>query len=504
MASTPLTVSEATPSAKPLTRWQKIIYGTGDWGKASFNSLRQIFYAIFLTDVVGLDPRLASFAALIAILWDAINDPLIGTLSDNVRTRWGRRRPFFLWFSIPFGLAFLVLWWAPPWESQWLLMLTVTLAYMLSDTIQTLVTVPYLALTPEIAPGYDERTSLTSYRMFFNLAASLTTVVAAPTIVDLAINAGLSQQRGYLLVAGLFGIMAVIPFMLLFFTIREKEIPPLEESDKIPFLKTIRLLWENIPFRYVTTIYVINWISFDVVAMMIPYYLLYWIAQGDMLAKANLFGQKLALESAVLGIIMLVATLSIPLWNLVARRFSKRSAYIGGMTFWIVVQTLIFLLQPGQFNLILVFAFFAGFSVSTAHIMPEAIFPDVIDWDELRTRTRHEGMYYGAINFMRKLSSALAIFIALQVLGWFGYQNPPDGALIFNQSSHALLGIRLLTGPLVVLFLIAAIVTAWFYPLTRERQARIQLAIQRRKAREDRRRRQKEPVTIEGSDSYAK
>ncbi len=489
---------------KPISRWQKIIYGSGDWGKASFNSLRQIFYAIFLTDTVGLDPRLASFAALIAILWDAVNDPLIGTLSDNVRSRWGRRRPFFILFSIPFGLAFLVLWWAPPWESQWLLMLTVTLAYMFSDTIQTLVTVPYLALTPEIAPGYDERTSLTSYRMFFNLAATLTTVVAAPTIIDMAINAGLSQQRGYLLVAGMFGILAVIPFMLLFFTIREREVPPLEQNEKIPFLKTVRLLWENIPFRYVTTIYVINWISFDVVAMMIPYYLLYWIAQGDMLAKANLFGQKLALESAVLGIIMLVATLSIPLWNLVARRFSKRSAYIGGMSFWIVVQTLIFLLQPGQFNLVLLFSFFAGFSVSTAHIMPEAIFPDVIDWDELRTRTRHEGMYYGAINFMRKLSSALAIFIALQVLGWFGYQTPPEGALIFSQSSTALLGIRLLTGPMVVLFLIAAIIAAWFYPLSRERQVRIRLAITHRKSREDRQRRQKMQTAIEDNDSYAK
>jgi Na+/melibiose symporter-like transporter len=82
-----------------------LIYGSGDWGRASFNSLRQIFYAIFLTDVVGLEARLASFAALIAILWDAINDPLIGTLSDNVRSRWGRRRPFFLFFSVPIGLA---------------------------------------------------------------------------------------------------------------------------------------------------------------------------------------------------------------------------------------------------------------------------------------------------------------------------------------------------------------------------------------------------------------
>ena len=151
----------------------KIIYGTGDWGVAAFNTLRQIFYAIFLTDVVGLDPRLASFAAFIGVIWDAVNDPLVGAWSDKLRTRWGRRRPFLLLFAIPYGLAFLILWWAPPWKSQILLMIHMMLAYALSDTFQTLVVVPFHALTPEMTSDYDERTSLASYRMFFNFLASL-------------------------------------------------------------------------------------------------------------------------------------------------------------------------------------------------------------------------------------------------------------------------------------------------------------------------------------------
>ena len=71
-----------------LSFWTKLAYGTGDWSLASFGTLRQVFYAIFLTDVVGLEPRLASFAALIGILWDAVNDPIIGTISDRVRSRW--------------------------------------------------------------------------------------------------------------------------------------------------------------------------------------------------------------------------------------------------------------------------------------------------------------------------------------------------------------------------------------------------------------------------------
>ena len=94
----------------------KLVYGTGDWGMATFNTMRQIFYAIFLTDVVGLRPGLASFAAFIGVIWDAINDPLVGVLSDRMQSKWGRRRPFLLVFAIPYALAFVVLWWTKPWE----------------------------------------------------------------------------------------------------------------------------------------------------------------------------------------------------------------------------------------------------------------------------------------------------------------------------------------------------------------------------------------------------
>jgi len=183
----------ATKEAR-LSIWTKLVFGFGDWSSSSFGTLRQIFYAIFITDVVGLEPRLASIAALIGIFWDAVNDPLVGVLSDRIKTKWGRRRPFLLWFSVPFGLGFIILWWAPPFESQIALAAFVTFAFMLSDTFQTLVIVPLYALTPEITLDYDERTSLTGYRMFFNLFASLVTAVAAPAIVDSVLASGATLQ----------------------------------------------------------------------------------------------------------------------------------------------------------------------------------------------------------------------------------------------------------------------------------------------------------------------
>ena len=476
--------TDIAPQQKGLNLLTKLIYGSGDWGRASFNTLRQIFYAIFLTDVVGIDPRLASIAALVSTLWDAINDPLVGSISDKVHTRWGRRRPFLLFFSIPFAAAFIILWWAPPWKSQIALTISVTLAYMLADTIQTLVTVPYLSLTPELATEYDQRTSLTSFRMFFNLIASLATAVSAPIIVDSALKSGAGAQQGYMIVAALFGGLAAIPFLLIFFRIKERPVREKEIAGKVNLSETIRILINNAPFRFATGIYVLNWISFDLVSLMLPYFLIYWISSGDMISQVNLLGMNISLTSVVLGVLLIVAVAAIPIWSMIAQKFSKRWAYIVGMIFWIIVQMAIFSIQPGQVTTTIILAALAGLSVSTAHIMPEAIFPDVIDWDEFRSHKRREGTYYGAVNFLRKLSSAGAIFLALQILGWFGYQTPPRNALQFTQSAETVTAIRFLTGPVVAILLLAAIFIAWRYPLSRERQHRIQRALARRQKRE--------------------
>ena len=476
------------PSAEAASRTQrlpfltKVVYGSGDWGMASFGTLRQIFYAIFLTDVVGLNPFLASFAALAGIIWDAINDPIVGILSDRVHTRWGRRRPFLLFFSIPFGLGFLLLWWAPPWESQLALAITVSLAYMISDTFQSLITIPFFALTPEITSDYDERTSLTGYRMFFNLLASLSTAVVAPIVVDAALKAGLNQQQGYMIVAAMFGSLAAVPFLLIFWVVREKYAQEEVAQEKIALLETLRTAWSNIPFRFATAIYMLNWITFDLVALMLPYFLVYWVAQGNLLGSVSWLGD-LSLESAVLGLLLVTAILALPVWLWLSQRTSKRSAYLIGMSFWAVVQLLLFGVQPGQVNLVLFLSILAGLSVSTAHVLPEAIFPDVIEWDELRTRRRQEGIYYGVKNFVRKLTGAVAIFFALQVLGWFGYQSPPEGALQFSQPASAQQAIRWLTGPVGALLLLSAIGAAWFYPLTRERHARIRRLLEKRRRR---------------------
>ena len=272
--------------------------------------MRSIFYALYLTDVVGLEPRLASFGALAGIVWDAVNDPLIGLLSDRLRTRWGRRRPFLLWFAVPFGFSFVILWSAPNWESQAALLTYVTLSFMLSDTLTTLVAVPYLSLTPELTRDYDERTSLASFRTVFQLLAAMTVAVAAPMIVDAVIESGGSQQQGFMLAGAVFGGLGAIPLFLVGWFVRERSTP--ERQESISFRESLRVAWSNIPFRYAAGIYMFNWSAVDMVAVTFPFFLLYWIAGGDLLAKIHFLGLDLALESAFFGVLMLTCILCVP------------------------------------------------------------------------------------------------------------------------------------------------------------------------------------------------
>jgi GPH family glycoside/pentoside/hexuronide:cation symporter len=459
----------------------KLLYGSGDWGISSIGMMRSIFYAIYLTDVVGLEPRLASFGALAGIVWDAVNDPIIGILSDRLHTRWGRRRPFLLWFSIPFGLSFVVLWSAPNWDNQIALMIYVTLAFMLADTLQTLVSVPFLSLTPELTPDYDERTTLTSFRSFFQLVGALSVVIAAPAMVDMVLSSGGTQQQGFMLVGAIFGSIGVIPLLLLGIFVRETSTP--EQQESMPFRETLREAWRNVPFRFAVGIHMLNWSAVDMVAVTFPYFLLYWVARGDLLAKINILGFNLAYQSAFFGILMSVCILFIPFWLWMAKRYDKRTAYRIGMTIWVFAALMIYTIQPGQTDYLLFIAALAGIGVSAAYTLPDSIFADVIEWDELRTRRRQEGIFYGMRTLIRKLTGALVIFMTLQLLGWSGYVSPPEGAIRFMQSDSALQMIRLLVSPFGATIVSGTILFAWLFPLSREQYTKIQKLLEQRRGR---------------------
>jgi len=360
-------------------------------------------------------------------------------------------------------------------------MIYVTAAFMLADTLQTLISVPFLSLTPELTPDYDERTTLTSFRSFFQLVGAMTVVIAAPAIVDMVLVGGGTQQQGFMTVGAIFGGIGAIPLLLLGVFIRETATP--EQTEPIPFSETLREAWKNIPFRFAVGIHMFNWSAVDMIAVTFPYFLLYWVAQGDLLAKVHIFGFDLAYESAFFGILMSVCILFIPFWLWMAKRFNKKQAYMLGMIFWVIVTFMMYTIQPGQTNYLLSIAALAGIGVSAAYTLPDSLFADVIEWDELRTGRRQEGIFYGIRTLIRKLTGALVIFITLQALGWSGYVSPPDGVIQFTQSESALQMIRLLVSPFGAVILSGTIILAWLFPLSREQYKKIQILLEQRRGR---------------------
>jgi GPH family glycoside/pentoside/hexuronide:cation symporter len=463
-----------------LPLWFKVVYGSGDWGLASFGTMRGLLLGIFLADVVGLDLRLASVVLLIGIVWDAINDPLVGMFTDRVQTRWGRRRPFLLWFAIPYGLSYPLMWIAPAWESQLALLIHVTIAYAVSDTLFTLVSLPFYALTPELTSEYDERTSLTTFRMLFNLGASLTTAVIAPQIV----RSAPTLRLGYTTVSLIFGALAAIPFLVIFFATAGRATTEHDE-DTPSLIESFKAGWENVPFRFAAAINLLNWVAVDLVAFMLPFFIVYWLEGGNQHAIVMIPGLGgLTTESALFGVFLGTGVLALPLWVFLSKRLDKHTAYIGGMSLWLVAQLLFVTVQPGQRNFAFILAFLGGVGVSAAHVLPDSIFPDVMEWDELFTGQQRAGVFYGVRTFIRKVATAAALAVASQILGVFGYQQAPAGVEVFRQAPETLLAIRMLAGPAGALLLVSAIVTAWFYPLTRERHARVRrlLAMRRERA----------------------
>ncbi len=436
---------------KTLPRLTKILYGSGDTGFSLTTTLIGAYFAIFLTDVVGVSPAVAAAAFFIGRSWDYVNDPIVGYLSDRTRTRWGRRRPFLLFGALPFGLAFAMLWWRPPFQRDLLLAIYYAAAYVIFDTAATLVYMPYFALTPELASEYDERTSITTYRMFFSILGSL----IAFTIPLLMIGTFRPENAGKVMTMGfVFGLASAMPLFLTFLGTRERKEFMAQEP---PGLKdSLRSVIKNPPFLLGLGIYLCTWISVDIAQAILLYFIKYCVLREDQ-------------SDLIMGTIFVIAIFALPLWNWAARRWNKRIIYIAGIAFWAAVQMVIITLRPSTpLGLLLALCALAGIGVAAAHVLPWSILPDAIEWDEWKTGERHEGMFYSIVTLFHKVAASIAIPLVLLLLNAFDYQ-----ANVALQLPRAELAIRLITGPIPAVLLCLGILCAAFYPLTRERYQKI-------------------------------
>ena len=430
---------------KKLPLWTKIIYGSGDFGYSMTNSIIAAYFLLFLTDVVGMSAATAGIAILIGRTWDYINDPLIGNLSDRTKTRWGRRRPFLLFGAVPFAITFAMLWYKPAFTDQTALAIYYALAYVLYDASQTFVFMPYFALTPELTDDYDERTSLTSYRMVYNILGGLIAFTVPLMIVGSFSpqNASNVQKMGII-----FGILSAIPLFLIFFKTRETQKPVQYEKPNI--FNSIKIALKNRPFVLGAVVYLATWTSMNIVQTVLLYYVKYVLLKESM-------------SDILMGAIFITAIAALPLWNWVSKKLDKRKAYALGISFWALAQVLLMTLTSSTpVGWVVALCILAGIGVSAAHVLPWAMIPDAIEYGELNTGERHEGVFYSLVTLMAKVASSIAVPLTAFVLELTGYI--PNSS---SQPQSALNGIRFLIGPIPAVCLIVGIVFALRYPLER-------------------------------------
>ncbi len=449
--------------AAKLTRREKWAYGSGDLSFSLVTTIVGAFFAIFLTDVVGVPASVAALAIFVGGTWDYLNDPVIGYISDRTRSRWGRRRPFLLFGAIPLMLAFTLMWWKPPFTEPIALGFYFSLVFIVYEMVATFAYMPYLALTPELTSDYDERTSLMSVRAFFSILGSL----IAFTVPIMIVGGFHPENAGRVLLMGaVFGTLCIVPLWLVFFGTRERE----EFMRQPPkgIRESVAAVRNNRPFVFSLVIYLFTWVMVAIIQLIMLYYIKYVIRQESQ-------------SDLIMATIFVVAMIALPMWEWISRRLNKRLAYIVGMAFLAaVLLALASLSASTSLALILVICVLAGIGVSAAHIIPWSMLPDAIEYGELQTGERHEGMFYSLITLAQKIAVSVALPLALLVLDRSGYI--PNSAV---QPESAVNGIRLIAGPIPAVLIGLGILFAILYPLGRENYTEIARALEARRAKTD-------------------
>jgi glycoside/pentoside/hexuronide:cation symporter, GPH family len=422
--------------------YQKLLFGAGDLAGCFSNTIIGFFYLFYLTDVVALRPAYAGAAILLGRVWDAVTDPIIGMISDRTQSRFGRRRVFLLLGSLPLGLSFFLLWIIPPGFTQFQMFIFASLSYMLHMTALTAVVVPYQTLTVEMTSDYDERTSLTAYRMIFSILGGLVGVVLPKMIID-----GYSvQTTGYLMMAVVFSLCIGTAPLFPFAGCRENGTP-----TNAPFLpvKDFKNVWNNKPFRFILFMFLSTWTAINMLETMFMYFFKYWLKMDNQF-------------DIIMGLIFIVAALFLPVWVKVSSKMGKKYAYILGVGFLGICILGVIFIKPTSVWPIYIISFLIGIGISAAHVMPHSIIPDSIDFGQVQTGEQAEGMYYGFLTFLQKIGTASAIGVSGVVLDLMGYV--PNAV----QSGKVLWSIRILFGPIPGLMLLIGILCIYYYPIDRK------------------------------------
>jgi GPH family glycoside/pentoside/hexuronide:cation symporter len=446
-----------------ITRGIRNRFGIADFGLATLTAAMQFYLLFYYTDVVGISPGIAGSAMLVGKLtWDMVNNLFVGYLSDRTRSRWGRRRPYLLFGAVPLGLSFWLLFSLPSGLTGATAFLAVLGSFILFDTALTFVSTTYSAMTAELTTDYGERTRLSTTRMVYSaigyiFGAAVTTALAAAFGSAL----GDDMPRAWSLVGLVFGALTAVTVLVTGLTVTiEPAVQPTPQS--MPPIRSVLSTFRNRPFALFMVIQLFIGTGFTLVTTMLPYFAKYQVQMAD---------QTPLIMLAMLAV--LVAFL-VPC-GILADRIGKAKTYAAGITLASLALLSGFFLPHAATWVIFAIAVICGIGFSAQWVGPHSMMPDVIEYDELMTGERREGVYYGLWAASGKLTSAIGVWLCGLGLSWSGYVENAE------QTSTALLGIRLLFTVIPVALLLVAAVLLARYPVTKQSHAEVLEQIQQRR-----------------------
>jgi len=422
-------------------------YGVAAASLAIGNAAMMFFLLKFLTDQAGIPPETAGWILLVGKAWDAVTDPLVGRLSDRTRSRMGQRRAWIAGGSLPFLLFYAAVWWGLPLQGS-MLAVGYGVLLILYNTCYTTVVVPYGALTPVLTEDYDERTRLNGARMIWSMVGGIAVAAGIPIIA----NASWGSWR----LAGVIMAAVALPGLAITLWVTRGR----DRQVATPSTAGMWSVLRNRAFRRTAGLFLAAWSIIATLSMLVPYYVEYHLHHKELL-------------DVMLAAIQGAALLAIPLVVVLSGRVEKHIAYAVSVGLWAVVLLNLARVPLGTGWPVMSIAVLTGFGVAAAHVLPWSMLPDVIEADKVATGQDRAGAFYGVMTFLEKCTTAVALWVVAQVLGWAGYMES-TGDVVVQQPESARIAILVLVGPVPGVILLAAALAAWRWPpMTRAQHAEL-------------------------------
>jgi len=436
-------------NSQKLSIKNMIGYGFGDFASNLVWQMLSLYLLFFYTDVFGISAAAAGTLFLVARVWDAINDPIMGSIVDKTHTKWGKFRPYLLFGAIPLGIASVLCFTTPDFSMNGK-MIYAYVTYIVLGMTYTIVSIPYSALTSSMTDDSHERTKLTTARMIFAMFGLLVVAAATEPLVGMFPT----KAIGYRNIMVIYSILAVALYWLCFALCKETvEVKP---KHRAKAQNMFQVLFSNKPLFLITCTSLCTMIAGTMKSAMVIYYCKYNMDNEAFVTAALL----------TVVVFMILGNLLVPL---VSKKVGKRKGMIIGNLI-AIVGNIIFFFVPYE-NIVLMLAFTAIASIGMAFVgnLGWSMIPDTIEYGQWKTGIRAEGTVYSVFSFSQKLGHALGGALPGFILTFVHYvPNMQQTVVVQNTITHLLTTIPNIFYMLAILSILGYEITEEKFKLIKE------------------------------------